>query len=172
MSSYSVGKVTVVWCAEQLLTQSQHFSFLVFVRVQLLCSPARQLVTWISFKESGLLAVTSLCAQMPHSVLGVYVCCRSLVLYSLCHTEYWLGGRWLNGSCLALLMLFIFSCIVIFIYSHLLFASRGHSVALFALLHTSNPLTSADNVNCLPLAGDTCCISSNTFTVFLSPPSS
>lgn len=24
---------------------------------------------------------------------GVYVCCRSHVLYSLCHTEYWLGGR-------------------------------------------------------------------------------
>lgn len=69
------------------------------------------------------------------------------------------------------LFVFLFLFTLIF-----LFASCGHSVALFALLHTFNPLTSADNVNCLPLpppsAGDTCCMSSNTFTVFLSPPSS
>lgn len=83
-------------------------------------------------------------------MLRVFVCCRSLVLYSLCHTEYWLGGRWLNGSCLALLVLFIFSYFYFYFTLIFLFASRGHSVALFALLHTANPLTSADNVNCLP----------------------
>lgn len=44
--------------------------------------------------------------------------------------------------------LFVFLFTLIF-----LFASCGHSVALFALLHTSNPLTSADNVNCLPPLG-------------------
>lgn len=126
----------------------------------MLCSPAWQLVTSISFEELILLAVNStvcanaaLCVQTPHCVCvqgGVYVCCRSLVLYSLCHTEYWLGGRWLNGSCLALLMSFLTFC-VIFISSHLfdLLAVRIQ-VLVFALLQTSNPLTSADNVSCLP----------------------
>lgn len=45
---------------------------------------------------------STVCMQMPHCMKGV--CCGSLVLYSLCHTEYWLGGRWLNSSCLALLV--------------------------------------------------------------------
>lgn len=68
------------------------------------------------------------------------VCCRSLVLYSLCHTEYWLGGRWLNSSCLALLML-----LIIFSPLHLL----AMSIQMLFLLYYK-PLTSADNVNCLP----------------------
>lgn len=94
------------------------------------------------------------------------MCCRLLVLYSLCHTEYWLGGRWLNGSCLALLMLYIF---FYYFYSLIfLFAKCGHSGPLSALLHTSNPLTSADSVNCLhPLGTPAVSV-----TVFLSFPSS
>lgn len=39
---------------------------------------------------------------------GVCICCRSYVLCFLCYTEYWLGGRWLNSSCLVLLMFSFF----------------------------------------------------------------
>lgn len=66
----------------------------------------------------------------------------------------------------------VYLVIYYFIYSHLFVISTGHSVALFALLHTSNPLTSADNVICLFLAGDTCCTTAATSSLFSSyiPP--
>lgn len=74
------------------------------------------------------------------------------VLCSLCHTEYWLGGRWSHGSCLAMLTTFFFKFYFrfkfLFSYSHHLFTNRGRSVPLST--HTSSPLTPADNIFCLP----------------------
>lgn len=57
--------------------------------------------------------------------------------------------------------------LIIFSPLHLLAVSIQ---MLFLLCY--KPLTSADNVNCLPPLGDTCCVSSDTVTIFLSPPSS
>lgn len=58
---------------------------------------------------------STVCMQMPHCMKGV--CSGSLVLYSLCHTEYWLGGRWLNSSCLALLVYLSFLFTLIFLFA-------------------------------------------------------
>lgn len=121
------------------------------------------------------------CVQMP---LDVCECVCSLVLYSLCHTEYWLGGRWLNGSCLALLVfLFYFNFSVFYFLllfdiflslSSLTFASRGHSAALAALPNTFHPLTPADNANCPSVARETLpqFIPLSVFSFPLRPPSS
>lgn len=120
------------------------------------CS-ALQLVTWIGFRVHSPCCNGPVCADATGCVC-VCVCCRSLVLYSLCHTEYWLGGRWRNGSCLALFMLFLFGFFWHFYFTLILFifAHHGHPGALSLLCYThSNPLTSADNVSCLPPAGDT-----------------
>lgn len=99
------------------------------------CS-ALQLVTWIGFRVHSPCCNGPVCANATGCVC---VCCRSLVLYSLCHTEYWLGGRWRNGSCLALLMLFLFWFFFgIFIFSHPFYfcSPRAPRCSLFALLHT------------------------------------
>lgn len=58
---------------------------------------------------------STVCMQMPHCMKGV--CSGSLVLYSLCHTEYWLGGRWLTSSCLALLVYLSFLFTLIFLFA-------------------------------------------------------
>lgn len=63
-------------------------------------------------------------------------------------TEYWLGGRWLNGSCLALLDSFI-SCALFYLLSSFDLLAAGIQMLSRLLLQTSNSLTCADNVNCL-----------------------
>ena len=57
---------------------------------------------------------------------------------------------------------------LLFLFTHFLFAKCGHSGPLSALLHTSNPLTSADSVNCLQPTGDTCCVCHRFSSVFPS----
>lgn len=59
---------------------------------QLLCSPAQQLVTWISIKESFLLAVTSLCVRKQHCVcVGCLCVVFTCPVFSLSHRV--LAGR-------------------------------------------------------------------------------
>lgn len=84
-----------------------------------LCSPARQLSNLDSFQSvhSPYCNILCMCVCVC-ACRRAYASCRSHVLYSLCYAEYWLGGRWLNSSCLALLMWFIF-LYFLFIYSHL-----------------------------------------------------
>lgn len=77
--------------------------------------------------------------------------------------------RFLLGPAHVVYLFLYFYFYLLFIF---LFASRGHSVALFALLHTSNPLTPADNVNCLPPLGTPAVHTATPSLCFLSPPSS
>lgn len=131
----------------------------------MLCSPARQLVTWISFRVHSPCCSITLCANATLCVWGMYVCCRSLVLYSLCHTEYWLGGRWLNGSCLALLMLFIFLCCSFYLLSSFICRLWAFSCSLCFVTYIQS-INICRQCQLSAPAGDTRCTNSNTFTVF------
>lgn len=62
------------------------------------------------------------------------------VLCSLCHTEYWLGGRWSHGSCLAMLTTFFFNFIFDSNFYFLILITCSPTVDVLSLSPLTHPV--------------------------------
>lgn len=119
------------------------------------CS-ALQLVTWIGFRVHSPCCNGPVCANATGCVCVCVVVHLSCILFVTQSTGWEVGGETVPAwpsSCYFSFGLFwhFYFTLILFIFAH-----HGHPGALSLLCYThSNPLTSADNVNCLPPAGDT-----------------